>query len=223
VKKTLLMFVSLLIAYPAMAGTIVTWEGSGEVTQSWPSRYGFPQPFPAVGTPLSVTLSFDPSSAIPTPVGPPGATGCMQVGFSGSMTLGGSTYTSGPSFAFTHAALPGSNCVTSAFQDGGYTQFGLEGLQSPPDAPWNFGPGRLLVVTYRDALMRDAFPEEPTAPFGADVWLIDLSGDQRFGFNGHVDLHAVDQTSPVPEPGTVTLLGLGLMAAYRRRRASQSQ
>ena len=80
--------------------------------------------------------------------------------------------------------------------------------------------GRLLIVTYRDALMRDAFPDAPSAPLGADVWLIDLFNDG--GFNGHIDLQAVDQTSAVPEPGTMTLVGLGLAAAYRRRRANRA-
>jgi hypothetical protein len=214
---------SLLVSYPATAGTIVSWQGTGEVTQSWPNQ-GFPQPFPSVGTPLTVTLSFDPSSAVPTPSGSPGTVGCMTVGFSGSMTLGGYTYSSGPSLGFTHAAVPGSNCVPpGGLFDGGYTQFAFQGLQTPPDSPWVLGSGRLLILTYRDSLVQDAFPDAPSAPLGADVWLLDLFNDGRWGFNGHVDLQAVDQTTPVPEPGTMTLLGLGLAAAYRRRRSSQER
>ena len=222
-KRLVLLCACVLVAYPASAGTIVTWQGSGEVTQSWPGM-GFPQPFPSVGTPLSLTLSFDPSTAIQTPGGPPGAAGCMRVGFSGSATLGGYTYAGGPSsLAFTHAALPGSNCVgAGGVVNGGFTQFGLEGIQTPPGAPWNLSAGRLLIVTYRDLLVQDGFPETPTAPLGADVWLIDLLDDSRWGFNGHIDLRAVDQTTPVPEPGTLTLLGIGLAAALRRAKAMRA-
>ena len=224
-KKTLLFLLgaAFVVASPAAAGTIVTWEGSGEVTQSWPGQ-GFPQPFPAVGTPLSVTLSFDPSAAVATPNPPPGSSGCMMVGLTGSVTLGGATYNSSSSLAFTHAALPGANCVgPGPLFDGGYTQFGLQGIQNPPDAPFDLRSGRLLIVTYRDSLVRDAFPDSPSAPLGADVWLIDLFNDGRWGFNGHVDLQAIDQTTAVPEPGTMTLLALGLAAAYRRTRATQAR
>ena len=227
-KKTASLFLSaiLLAAYPAAAGTLVTWQGTGEVTQSWPNRFGFPQAFPPVGTPLSVTLSFDPSAQFATNPGVPSAAGCMTVGFTGSLTLGGTTYTSRASNAFTHAQLPGANCVLGpgfGGPDSELTQFGFEGLQTPAGAEWNLGSGRLLILTYRDALVRDAFPEAPTAPFGADVWLIDLFQDQRWGFNGVVDLQAVDQTAAVPEPGTMTLLGLGLAAAaYRKRRATRA-
>ena len=221
-KMLLLICASLLAPHPASAATLVTWVGTGEVTQSFAGQ-GFPQPFPAVGTPLSISLSFDPATATPTPNGPPGSAGCMSVGFSGSMILGGHSYSSGSSLAYTHAALPGSNCVPpGGLTDGGYTQFGFQGLQSPPDAPWQLGSGRLVILTYRDAILRDAFPESPTDPFGADVWLIDLFQDGRWSFNGHVDLQAVDQTTPVPEPATVTMVALGLAAVYRRRRASQS-
>ena len=222
-KKTLLFLLcaAFVVASPVAAGTIVTWQGTGEVTQSWPNQ-GFPQPFPSVGTTLSMTLSFDPSTAVSTPSDTPGTAGCMTVGFSGSMTLGGYTYSSGPSVAFTHAALPVSNCVPpGGVFDGGDTQFAFQGLQTPPDSPWVLGSGRLLILTYRDSLVQDAFPDAPTAPLGADVWLIDLFNDGRWGFNGHVDLQAVDQATPVPEPGTMMLLGLGLAAAYRRRRSSQ--
>src|SRR6188508_2577380 len=131
------------VAYPATAGTLVMWQGSGQVDQSFPLFPDFPndphhQPAPPVGTPLSLALSFDRNAVFPT-IGNTSTPGCVTVPVSASFTLGGYTYTTfaagagGPT-GFTHAQLPGSNCVGS---NGGFTQFSLHNIQQPPDTPWN--------------------------------------------------------------------------------------
>lgn len=140
----------------------------------------------------------------------------MTVPVSASLTLGRYSYTTGAGAAgFTHAQLPGTNCVAG---DSGFTQFSLNRIQSPADTPWSLNTGGVLIVSYRDDLVRDAFPETPSAPFGALVFYTRPSFADTWTFNGSIDLQAVDQSTAIPEPGTLTLFGIGLAAAVRRAR-----
>ena len=206
----------LLIAAPAAADTVVTWVGEGEVSTSYsffPASMG---PAIPIGTPISVSLTFDPAMQIPTPGQPAGTVGCMQVPVSGSVTLGGFTYNSPNSLGFTQGMLPGSNCSPGI----DLTQFSLHDIQPPPDSPWPSvrGPG-VFILLYRDLLVQDAFPSEPTLAGMASLWFDNPVGRGDWGFTGTVSLRAadVDQT-PVPEPATLTLFGAGLALAHRARR-----
>lgn len=143
----------------------------------------------------------------------------MAVDVSGSVTIGGHTWTGG-GLGFTHASLPGGNCL------GGHTQFSLHEMTPPPDIPWTsdhpfaLAPPNLFILSYRDLLVQDAFPSVPTtasgSPFNAS--LFSVSEMAAWNVFGALQLEAVNQTAPVPEPGTLTLLGIGLAAAARVRK-----
>lgn len=219
-KRLLLSFASLLVAYPATADTLVTWVGSGEVIRSWGDRFIANRPGPPVGTPLSFSLSFDPSLIVPTVPPLPWGADCRSVPIAAaSVTLGTTTFTAQPSsnfLGFTHAALPGSNCEppTGGLTNGGFTQFGIGAWTGPADAPFDISQ-RLLILSFRDQLVRDTFPESPTTNF-AGLFLVDSPRGGEWGFDGEIDLHALDQSTPVPEPATMTLFALGLAALARK-------
>ena len=212
-KRLCVICACVLVASTARAATIVTWQADGAITRRTdkllPPAPGHPLA-PPVGTPLSVTLTFDPSAAtfVPSPEG-----GCFRVSVSGQLSIGSDTFTAGGgSFGFTNSALPGTIC-----NDSGITQFSL---LTPPAAEGNeFDlPRGIFILSYRDLLMQDAFPSEPHPTFFADAQLLDGNCCGDWIFDGRMELRAVDQTAPVPEPGTMTLLALGLAAAYRRGR-----
>jgi hypothetical protein len=101
------------------------------------------------------------------------------------------------------------------------TQFLLFGLMAPrPDIPWDLSfPAfsSVYVLDYTDLLVQDAFPDVPTTLRASLGPVVDLGGG-GWNFHAGFDLRAVNQTTPVPEPGTMVLLGIGLAAAVRARR-----
>ncbi|HJU42863.1 MAG TPA: PEP-CTERM sorting domain-containing protein [Vicinamibacterales bacterium] len=210
VKQIALLSACLLTASPVLADSIVTWEAAGQVTGLVGPNVAY-QSLPPIGTPVSLTLSFNPDAAVPTP--PSAVPGCMMVDVSASVTIGGHTW-SGGGLGFTHAALPGANC-TSSFN---FTQFSLHSMTPPTDTSWDLGlaMSNVFILSYVDQLVQDAFPDVPTA-FGASLWtLTSFSGQSEL--NAGLRWRSVEQTAPVPEPGTLTLVGLGLAAAARARR-----
>src|SRR5687768_16647486 len=171
---------------------------------TWVSGHPF-RLTPPIGTPVSVTLSFAPDSARPTYpwIGP--EAGCMQLdNVSASMTIGGHTWSGSGINAYTNAFLPGTDCYSN-----GFTQFHLIGLTPPADRPWDLPID--LMLYYKELLVPGAFPEVPTpvsnpfpAPIHAGALLTNIEPRPvGWGFVAVLDLRAVQQPTPVPEPGTL--------------------
>lgn len=214
-KRIGIVCACLLMANQVSAATIVAWQADGSVTREVSERLVPPEPgipvTPPIGTPLSVSFSFDPFSAQPTFGG--GGAGCTNVALTGSVTIGNFTTTAQPGSAgFTNSGLPGTNCNAS-----GRTEFTFFIPAAPVDS--YALPAGLLLLSYRDLILRDAFPSEPTPAFLADVTFLAF-GAQSFEtiFQGQATLRAIEQPTAVPEPGTLSLLALGLAAVVRRRR-----
>lgn len=193
-------------------GGLVTWEAVGEISISSPPFAPF---FPAipVGTPFTMRVTFNPDAVSPTPLAH--LPDCMSVDFSGSLTLGSTTY-SGTGLGFTNAMLPGSNCERSEL-----TQFTfLSGLTAGDGTRFSsvFGAS-IIVASYRDLFVRDMFPEAPAGIGSFFINRLDHGGSVSGGFDWRVVEAA--EMSPVPEPGTLTLFAVGAAAFARRVRAQR--
>ena len=191
---------------------LVTWTATGTITRSPGSR---PRPI-TIGTPFELTFTFNPSSATRTLGGMSGTEDCMKVTTSGSLTIGGGSYAT-TGFGFTNAFLPGSNCSPGRPE----TQFDFR-FSAAGDDPFNLvGSSSLGFLFYRDLLVQDAFPDVPM-PNGLASFEINFDISQGFPafwqVGGPATLSAVEQAAPVPEPGTLTMIGIGLAAVARRSR-----
>ena len=207
----------LLVANHVSASTLVTWQAEGTVTRQISSRLVPPAPgipvTPPIGTPVSVTFSFDPAAATPS-FGSFGNPGCVTVPLSGSVTIGGFTTGAGTSAqAFTNSSIPGNTCTSS-----GRTEFTFF-VGPAPVGEYALPPG-MLIVSYFDALVQDAFPSEPNPLFLAGIRFLGNGGFEFEPiFEGSATLSALDSTTPVPEPATMMLFGIGLAAVARARKA----
>lgn len=217
VKRVPLLIACLLIASPVLAGPIITWQAFGEVGSS---HYSFQQNtgrVPEIGTPYQLTLSFDLATLAQTPLSPAGSNCNWVSPVAASMTLGAYTFT-GPGAGFTHATLPGSNCTPSSPD----TMFVVR-LQPPPGNPWSALNSALMELWYTDQFVRDTFPTTPIGNGGFQIR--DAFGGSFFSVSGSVEFPGAgdpEQPSPVPEPATLTLFGLGLAAVARRVRRSRA-
>ena len=217
-KQLLFLCVVVLISRPAFAATIV-WEAFGELTSAnyrfpFPPPPDFPNQVPPVGTTYSLQLQFDPSASSPTPDAPPGSP-CSFTAVTGSFALGGFSYGLSGN-AFTSAQLPGANCLTS--QPPGAIDFFLAPTTIDTAAPWDLTSGtKYLNLRYFDLVHQDGtFPTFPMFAFPGSLYF----ENDFFNFGAPFAPHAVvDQAAPVPEPGSMTLLGIGLAygaSRYRR-------
>lgn len=204
-----LLVLCLLVPRIVVGGTLVTWGAEGEIGFAAPQAWVDAGRIPPVGTPYQLTMTLDPSSAVPTPSSPPGSN-CFMVDVSGSLSLGGHAFTMGGK-GFTHATLPGSNCTPGFSQE---TMF-VMGLDPVAVTPWPWLEMSFMELWFRDLVVRDAFPNAPTPEFGG-LQIRDQSG--AFLLGASHNLHAVEQPTAVPEPGTLTLFGLGLAAVARKIR-----
>jgi hypothetical protein len=201
----------------SFAEGFVTWEASGVIERS-STIEGHPfLAHVAVGTPFAMTVTFNPSAAFPqSEFGFPANPDCLAVEFSGSLTLGSTTYGGGTGQGFTNAMLPGDTCAGTELTQ--FTFFGAP-LTSPDGTTFSDVYGSAVIVaSYRDLLIQDAFPEVPT---GGGLFFMNLT-DSR-GANGSFTWRVADveQPAPVPEPGTLTLFALGAAAVARRVRAQR--
>jgi hypothetical protein len=133
-----------------------------------------------------------------------------MVTVTGSLTLGGYAYSTGGR-GFTHAQLPGTNCTPGEPT----TQFLLGFVDAPADSPWPIIEFGFIELWYMDRFVRDAFPMVPTSQ-GGGFQIRD--GSRLFNVSASLDLQAVEQPAAVPEPGTLTLVGVGLAAVVRKIR-----
>lgn len=223
-KRIGVFCVCLVLPQSALADTIVafadgfvTWEASGVTSRGFTDRPS--TAFPPIGTPFTMTLTFNPSATRPTS-GLPSNSHCVNVNLSGTLELGGVSFVSSgsSSLGFTHAALPGTNCVPNDGGFTGFTQFSLP-LQPVDGSPWDVSAA-VLIASYRDLLVQDAFPEVPS---GTGTWWIQSPiFNPRWEVGGLFAPVAIDQPAAVPEPGTLVLFSLGLAAAARRLRPKRS-
>jgi hypothetical protein len=201
-----------LVSFGATSDTSVTWEADGFIDRSVKSSSSAPDyPRPPIGTPYSLSLTFDPATAVRFGH----LDHCQSVVVNGSFTIGGISYTAQPGRGYTHAALPSAQC-TEAFD---FTQFFLVGpFVADQAAPWDVNLGfNFVLASYVDLIMRDGFPDEPTTTGG-----IFILQNQFWEVSGGWQPAAVDLEQPaaVPEPATMTLFGLGLAAVARARKTA---
>lgn len=217
------------LPYSVAAGPIVTWEAFG-LTNFAINRFppapdplppGPPPPpqAPPVGTPWSLSISFDPDAAFHTVLSSP-TSPCNTVGISGSFTLGDTSYTygGGSNQAFSNAGLLGPTsllgytCIDMAIGKFDFFLFPVPTADDPYQLFWGH---MYLLATYRDAVIDGSFPDAPTVVQAGTF----LFNNESYQFGGTFAPQAagVEQPTPVPEPGTMALLGVGLAWAGRRR------
>lgn len=229
-KKLMLAVVCWCIPYVAAAGPIVTWEAFGTITRAVsfyppppdpPPAFPYPPQAPPIGTPWTLEVQFDPSAAVKTPLSS-ASSPCYTVSATGTFTLGTTTYSmaGGSNGVYTNSLLPASNCVVGEPGMGDHDPGAIEFWMFPrPDAddPWRLSePPFYLLARYDDLAHEDGtIPTIPTF-LRPGFLLIENWGFEIEGPFAPMATN-VSQPTPVPEPGTMALLGVGLALGARRR------
>ena len=207
---------ALLLATPARATTIV-WIDEGALTSVSSGSF---IPGLTVGTPWTLEMAFDSAAPATRIAGPPGSV-CNSFPIQATtFTLGGFTYTTGSGLIMTNSSPPGG-CSPAQTGDimlqlGGWTQ-------EPGAFDLNSG---IMLAAYRDAIHTDgSLPLVPVLS-GSNSGLglynflfgpFPVFQDSTFGPRAALVEDPGPVPDPVPEPGALTLLGLGLAYAGRRR------
>ena len=216
-----LTLVLLLVPVPTWADSI-TWKASNEVfSVTRLAEHFWPGLVP--GTPWSLTVTFDPFQAPAQVITP----GCNRYSAGTStLTLGSFSYTHTSGSIYTNAGLPDIGCIGSLPEgQSGLVQFWYGNNGWVPDSPdaWNLRFADIMFAGYYDLLVKDGtLPRVPTIdPTRGRFSGMEIEGQLGVGlFGGAANFQAVEQTSAVPEPATLTLFAAGLasLLATRRRR-----
>ena len=207
----------LLVSVPSYA-TPITWQASGTVSVV-SERGDLYWPGLVAGTPWTFEVTFDPA-APSTSTG----TGCNAISV-GTTTfgLGGFSYTNSSGQLHTNSLLPEFGCAYNQldFWPDGAVSFSITGAWTQEPGAWNLNllPAVMVAHYFDYAALDGSIPIVPN-PIGPGGLRFDgFFGGPVGQFSGGPFLPtAVDQSTPVPEPASLTLLGGGLAMLIARRR-----